>query len=123
MNSLPAGESAAPGPRPSRAAAWWLAVRPKTLSVAASPVIAGTALAWHEHQQFFLLPFLVTRLGALLIKAGTNLYNDAADFERGAATPDSLGPPRASASGWLDPRQVKRAAIAAFATAFITGQD
>jgi len=122
MNSRPAGKSAAPGPRPSRAAAWWLAMRPKTLSVAASPVLAGAALAWHEHRQFFLLPFLVTLLGALLIQAGTNLYNDAADFERGADTPDRLGPPRASASGWLDPRQVKRAAIAAFVVAFITGQ-
>lgn len=121
MSSRLAGASA-PLPRPSRATAWWLAIRPRTLSVAASPVIAGAALAWHEHQQFYLLPFLVTLMGALLIQAGTNLYNDAADFERGADTPDRLGPPRASASGWLEARQVKRAAIAAFVIAGAIGQ-
>ncbi len=107
--------------RPSPAGAWWLAVRPRTLTVAASPVIVGAALAWHEHQQFLPLAFLVTLLGALLIQVGTNLYNDAADFERGADTPDRLGPPRASASGWLDSRQVKRAAMAAFVLAGTVG--
>ncbi len=112
----------APAPRPSRAAAWWLALRPKTLSVAASPVLAGASLAWQEHRQFFLLPFLVTLICSLLIQAATNLYNDAADFERGADTPDRLGPPRASASGWLAPRDVKRVALACFAVAFIAGQ-
>lgn len=123
MTPQPAGASAAvPGPRPSSAAAWWLAIRPRTLSVSASPVIAGAALAWNEHQQFSLLPFLVTLLGALLIQAGTNLYNDAADFERGADTPDRLGPPRASASGWLDARRVKGAAIANFVAAGAIGQ-
>lgn len=123
MTSPPAGASAAvPQPRPGTAGAWWLAIRPRTLSVSVSPVIAGAALAWNEHQQFFLLPFLVTLLGALLIQVGTNLYNDAADFERGADTPDRLGPPRASASGWLDPGRVKGAAIAIFVIAGAIGQ-
>jgi 1,4-dihydroxy-2-naphthoate octaprenyltransferase len=108
--------------RPTPLGAWWLAIRPKTLSVAAAPVACGAALAWHEHQQFFALPFLVTLAAAVLIQIGTNLYNDAKDHERGADTPDRLGPPRATASGWLPARDVKRAALGVFAAAFVLGQ-
>ncbi len=108
--------------RPSRLAAWWLAIRPKTLSVAVAPVACGAALAWHEHRQFFLAAFLVTLVVAVLIQIATNLYNDAKDHERGADTPDRLGPARATASGWLTAREVKRAALGFFAAAFVLGQ-
>lgn len=110
------------GARPSRLAAWWLAIRPRTLSVAVAPVACAAALAWHEHQRFFPLAFLVTLAVAVLIQIGTNLYNDAKDHERGADTPDRLGPPRATASGWLEARAVKRAGLGVFAAAFLLGQ-
>ncbi|HSO07416.1 MAG TPA: 1,4-dihydroxy-2-naphthoate polyprenyltransferase [Pelomicrobium sp.] len=108
--------------RPTRLTAWWLAIRPKTLTVAVAPVACGAALAWHEHRQFFLAPFLVTLVVAVLIQIATNLYNDAKDHERGADTPDRLGPARATASGWLTAREVKRAALGTFAAAFVLGQ-
>jgi 1,4-dihydroxy-2-naphthoate octaprenyltransferase len=57
----------------------------------------------------------------MLIQIGTNLYNDAADFERGADTPDRLGPERATAQGWFSARQVKRAALLSFSGAFALG--
>jgi 1,4-dihydroxy-2-naphthoate octaprenyltransferase len=117
VDSLSAARS-----RPAPPTAWWLAIRPKTLTVAVAPVACGAALAWREHQQFFLLPFAVTLAVAVLIQIGTNLYNDAKDHERGADTPDRLGPPRATASGWLAAREVKRAALAVFAAAFVLGQ-
>ena len=58
---------------------------------------------------------------ALLIQAGTNLHNDAADFERGADPPDRLGPPRAAAQAWFTSAQIRRGAHLFFALAFVIG--
>ena len=113
--------TAAGAKSPGGLAAWWLASRPKTLPLAAVPVLVGTALAWAETGQLAALPMLAALAAALLIQVGTNLHNDAADFARGADGPDRLGPQRASASGWLSPRQVLHGAYAAFLTAFLLG--
>ncbi len=58
---------------------------------------------------------------AVLIQVGTNLYNDVGDYERGADGSDRLGPPRASAMGWLAPADVRRAAAASFGLAMVLG--
>ena len=100
---------------------WLLAIRPRTLSISVVPVMVGTALAWAEHQLFAWVTLLATLGGSLLIQIGTNLHNDAADFERGADTPQRLGPRRVSAEGWLKPAQVRRAAHFSFAGAFVLG--
>lgn len=100
---------------------WLLAARPKTLTLAATPVVTGTALAWVDAGLFAWGPALAALLAALLIQAGTNLYNDAADFERGADTPDRIGPLRATAAGWFSAGQVKRAAWLSFGAAFLLG--
>lgn len=107
--------------RPSSSAAWWLALRPKTLSVSVAPVLVGSALAYSESGTFLLWPALVAVLSAMLIQVGTNLHNDVSDFERGADTPDRLGPPRATAMGWLPATAVRRAAWSAFLLAFVFG--
>jgi len=83
--------------------------------------MVGTAVAWAEHQLFAWVTLLATVGGALLIQIGTNLHNDAADFERGADTPQRLGPRRVSAEGWLKPSQLRRAAHLSFAGAFLLG--
>jgi len=100
---------------------WLLAIRPRTLSISVVPVMVGTALAWADHQLFAWVTLLATLGGALLIQIGTNLHNDAADFERGADTPQRIGPRRVSAEGWLKPGQVRRAAHLSFAGAFLMG--
>ncbi|MEN8178214.1 MAG: 1,4-dihydroxy-2-naphthoate polyprenyltransferase [Pseudomonadota bacterium] len=100
---------------------WFLAIRPKTLSLSLAPVIAGIALAWRETHLFQLLPALAALCGAMLIQIGTNLHNDAKDFERGADTEERLGPPRATAQGWLTIEMVKRGAHIAFTLAFVIG--
>ncbi len=100
---------------------WWLAARPKTLSISVVPVVVGIALAWHSEERFRPLIAAATLLAALLIQIGTNLYNDAADFERGADRDDRLGPDRAAARGWLSPAALKRGAHRAFASAFLLG--
>jgi 1,4-dihydroxy-2-naphthoate octaprenyltransferase len=107
-------------PAPSALAAWALATRPRTLVAGFIPVAVGSAVAWRE-ERFALLPALGALVGALLIQIGTNLFNDAWDFKRGADTSDRLGPPRATQQGWLTADQVMRGAVVCFALAFLVG--
>ena len=100
---------------------WFLACRPKTLSVSLSPVLVGTAVAWHDTARVLWLPLLAAILAAGLIQIGTNLFNDVGDFLRGTDTPDRLGPKRATAEGWLTASRVKAGAWLAFAFAFLCG--
>jgi 1,4-dihydroxy-2-naphthoate octaprenyltransferase len=101
--------------------AWFLACRPKTLSVSLSPVLVGTAIAWHDNGTLLWLPLLAAAFGAAFIQIGTNLFNDVGDFLRGTDTPDRLGPKRATAEGWLTPAKVKAGAWLSFALAFLCG--
>ncbi|MEZ5627968.1 MAG: ubiquinone/menaquinone biosynthesis methyltransferase [Rhodocyclaceae bacterium] len=77
--------------------------RPRTLSLSAIPVVAGSALAWHEGAGIAWLPLIVALLCALLIQAGTNLFNDVGDALRGDDGPTRLGPARITASAWPRP--------------------
>ncbi len=82
-----------------------LAIRPRTLFAAASPVILGTALA----MAFGLANPTVAVLaliGALGIQISANLANDYWDAKRGADGPGRLGPPRVTSAGLLSPRAV-----------------
>lgn len=106
---------------PSRLHAWFLACRPKTLSVSLSPVLVGTAVAWHASGRLLWLPLLAAALGAGFIQIGTNLFNDVGDFLRGTDTPGRLGPRRATAEGWLTPGKVKAGAWLSFTLAFLCG--
>ncbi|MBP6189872.1 MAG: 1,4-dihydroxy-2-naphthoate polyprenyltransferase, partial [Azonexus sp.] len=101
--------------------AWFLACRPKTLSVSLSPVLVGSAIAWHDSGALLWLPLLAAALGAAFIQIGTNLFNDVGDFLRGTDTPDRLGPKRATAEGWLTPGKVTAGAWLSFALAFVCG--
>lgn len=100
---------------------WIAATRPKTLLLSASPVVAGVALAVAQTGRLAPFTALLTLLASVSIQAGTNLHNDAADFERGTDTVLRLGPPRATAQGWFTPAQVKTAAYLAFSMAFAIG--
>jgi len=104
-----------------QAARWIAAARPRTLPLAVTPVLGGILLAVADTGQIAFFTALATLLGAAGIQIGTNLHNDAADFERGTDTAERLGPPRASAQGWFTPRQVRRAAHLAFLTSFVIG--
>ena len=101
---------------------WLLAIRPKTLSVAVVPVLVGGALAWIDQRTLDWLVMGMTLLAAGLIQIGTNLHNDAADFERGAdCSATRLGPARVTAQGWLSAAQVKRGAALCFGAALLCG--
>ncbi|WP_448190783.1 1,4-dihydroxy-2-naphthoate polyprenyltransferase [Azospirillum sp. sgz301742] len=107
--------------RPSGLSLWLQAVRPRTLTISVVPVVTGLAFAWAESGLFHPMVALATLLGAVLIQAGTNLYNDAADGERGLDKAGRVGPPRITAEGWASAAQVKRGAWACFALAALIG--
>lgn len=109
-----------PGSRPSAAQIWWSAIRPATLWAGAVPVIVGTALALADGAREPLRA-AAALLGALLIQIGCNLVNDYSDFHRGADGPDRLGPARATAKGWLTPRQVALGAAVSLGLAGLCG--
>lgn len=100
---------------------WWTAVRLRTLSMAAVPVVVGSALAWAEGAPVAWVTLAVTLLCALSIQVGTNLFNDVGDAVRGNDGPDRVGPQRVTAAGLASPQQVKGAAIGSFAAAFLLG--
>ncbi len=110
---------AIPGTRLGR---WMAAIRPKTLTIALTPVAVGTALAWRDAGVIAFEVLVATLFGALLIQIGTNLHNDAADHERGADEPGRrLGPPRATAEGWLRAGDVRLVATVSFLLALLVG--
>ncbi len=99
---------------------WLSAIRPATLTAAVVPVIVGSAVAARDGR-FRALPAVAALLGAVLIQIGTNLANDADDYERGADSAARQGPVRATQSGLLSTRQVRGAAWLSFAGAALPG--
>jgi 1,4-dihydroxy-2-naphthoate octaprenyltransferase len=86
-----------------------------------TPAVAGVALAATQTQRLDWITAAVTLATAVAIQVGTNLYNDAADFERGTDTALRVGPLRATVQGWFTSAQVKLAAHVAFLTALVLG--
>ena len=104
-SSPPAGKLPAkrpPGWRRS-ATSWLLAARPKTLSASVVPVLVGTALALPRIRWTI---FACALFGAVFIQIGTNLVNDALDYQRGADTSERLGPLRVTQAGLLSSNSV-----------------
>jgi 1,4-dihydroxy-2-naphthoate octaprenyltransferase len=99
---------------------WVIAARLKTVGLSLTPVLCGAWLAAQAGKVSIVLALLAA-LSAVAIQVGTNLWNDAADAERGTDTAERLGPPRMTALGLLDASAVKRAASLAFATALVAG--
>lgn len=100
---------------------WWLAIRPRTLTISVAPVVVGTALAWQDTGSVDARPLVASLIGALAIQAGTNLFNDVGDALRGGDQPMRQGPPRVTALGWASPERVRRAALVCFALAAAVG--
>ena len=99
---------------------WILAVRPKTLPAAVSPVLVGTAAAIADNR-FVLIPALAALIGALLLQVAVNLANDYFDFKKGIDTPDRLGPVRVTQSGLISPSGVKAGIFVTLGFAAVCG--
>ncbi len=104
----------------SRASTWILASRPKTLFAALAPVLIGSAMAAGAGLAHVPSAILCA-LGAMFIQIGTNFHNDVADYEKGVDSAGRAGPVRATAAGLVTPAQMKRATVAAFGLAVLSG--
>ncbi|MBI5121832.1 MAG: 1,4-dihydroxy-2-naphthoate octaprenyltransferase [Rhodospirillales bacterium] len=96
-------------------------MRPRTLTIAVSPVLTGSGLALADIGHVDPVVALAALIGAVAIQAGTNLYNDVADFLKGGDQPMRQGPARVTAQGWASPGQVKLAASVCFVLAVLSG--
>jgi 1,4-dihydroxy-2-naphthoate octaprenyltransferase len=97
-----------------------MAIRPRTLPAAVSPVLVGAALAIHDGR-FDPLPALAALLGALLLQIGVNLANDYFDHARGVDTPERRGPVRVTQSGLISPERVRLGMIVVLVLAALDG--
>ena len=96
----------------ARAADWFAATRPRTLSASLTPVAVGIGVArstghvvaWHA-----ALAFVVS----LSVQIGANFANDYSDGVRGTDA-KRVGPTRLVASGLASPAAVRAAAVASF---------
>ena len=108
---------------PGSAKAWLLAARPKTLAAAAVPVMIGLALAFADvgTAGFKTVPAVLCIAFAFVMQIDANFVNDYFDFVRGNDDDSRLGPRRACAQGWIEPRQMLRAFIITTAAACAVG--
>ncbi|MHA2172333.1 MAG: 1,4-dihydroxy-2-naphthoate polyprenyltransferase [Candidatus Kariarchaeaceae archaeon] len=105
---------------PSNFKIWMMAIRPKTLPAAISPVLIGIAFAVRDdHFNFF--PAFAALLGALILQIGANLANDYSDFHKGTDTADRIGPVRVAASGLLDVTTLRNGLIVTLVIAMVIG--
>jgi 1,4-dihydroxy-2-naphthoate octaprenyltransferase len=97
----------------------WLVIRPKTLTMALTPLLAASALAFGNGVELRVGVILAIAVAALLVQIGTNLYNDARDFEKGTDRASRIGPRRAASEGWFTASQLKHAAFFCFLLCWI----
>ena len=85
--------------------AWLLASRPKTLAAGSVPVLVASGLAAH-YGRFHFIPAVLCLIFALLAQIASNFSNDYFDYVKKTDNEDRLGPERAVASGWIDPKRM-----------------
>jgi 1,4-dihydroxy-2-naphthoate octaprenyltransferase len=99
---------------------WGLAIRPKTLPAAASPVLVASAMAFADGYLNLGLA-MVCMFVALLLQIGSNLANDVFDYEKGADSGERMGPTRVTQAGLLTAREVKRGMWVVFGITALLG--
>ncbi|HEX4944248.1 MAG TPA: 1,4-dihydroxy-2-naphthoate octaprenyltransferase [Usitatibacteraceae bacterium] len=106
---------------PGSLRAWAVAIRPRTLWIAAIPVAVGTAFAWMHAATIEPWVAGLAFVASILMQVITNLQNDVGYTARGHESSRRVGFPRATAKGWLTPWEVRRAIALAIACAVIVG--
>jgi 1,4-dihydroxy-2-naphthoate octaprenyltransferase len=99
--------------------AWAVAVRPRTLLVAVSPVLVGATLGFERTGAIDWAAALLVLGAALLMQVITNMQNDVGYTVRGGESSGTrTGLPRATANGWLSVRRVRLGILVAAMVAF-----
>lgn len=102
--------------------AWGVAIRPRTLPVAISPVIVGATLGFARTGSIDLVAALLVFGAALLMQVITNMQNDVGYTVRGGeSTGTRTGLPRATANGWLSVGHVRAGIVLAALVATALG--
>lgn len=95
-------------------AAWAVAVRPRSLPVAISPVLVGATLGFARSGQLDGVAAALVLAAALLMQVVTNMQNDVGYTVRGGESSGTrTGLPRATANGWLSVRHVRAGIVLA----------
>jgi 1,4-dihydroxy-2-naphthoate octaprenyltransferase len=95
---------------------WIAAARLRTLPLAASCTLTGSALAWQQGKGSWSI-FGLALLTTFLLQILSNFANDYGDFSKGVDNEDRVGPQRALQSGAITQRMMKNAL---FICAFLT---
>jgi 1,4-dihydroxy-2-naphthoate octaprenyltransferase len=107
--------------KPDSLQAWLLAVRPRTLSASATPVLVACAYAFACYS-FRIVPAVLCFVFAILAQIASNLANDYFDYKSGSdSTETRIGPARAVASGWISPSRMRAALAGVVAVACLFG--
>jgi 1,4-dihydroxy-2-naphthoate octaprenyltransferase len=102
--------------------AWAVAVRPRSLLVAISPVLVGATLGFDRTGAIDLVAALLVFGAALLMQVITNMQNDVGYTVRGGDSSGTrTGLPRATANGWLSVRHVRAGIVVAALVAVAMG--
>ena len=103
-------------------AAWLVAVRPRSLPVAVSPVLVGAGFGWSRTGDLDLAAAVLILLASLLMQVVSNMQNDVGYTARGAERHGTrTGLPRATANGWLESRHVRGAIVLLSVVATVIG--
>lgn len=105
---------------------WLHAFRLRTLPLAVSSIIVGSALALIvdgnvEGADARVSVAVLALLTAILLQILSNLANDLGDHQHGTDNADRVGPQRAVQSGAITSSQMKRAMIICGLLAFVSG--
>ena len=105
---------------------WLSAFRLRTLPLAVSSIIVGSAVAFDFEDRtgpghFSESVLTLALLTAILLQILSNLANDLGDHQHGTDNAERVGPQRAVQSGAITPAQMKRAMIVCGALAFTSG--
>ena len=99
---------------------WIIGARPRTLSAAITPVVAATALAYHQNKTINWINVVLALLVGISLQVGVNYSNDYSDGIKGSDN-NRVGPIRLVGSGLATPKQVKSAAIFTYLVGAIFG--
>jgi len=107
---------------------WLHAFRLRTLPLAASSIIVGSALGYFfstnrigPSYHFNFRVFLLSLTTAVLLQILSNLANDLGDHQHGTDNKDRVGPQRAVQSGSISPTSMKRSMVICGFLALISG--
>jgi 1,4-dihydroxy-2-naphthoate octaprenyltransferase len=113
---------AAPAVRAGSLQAWGVAVRPRSLPVAVSPVLVGATFGFTRTGGIDWIAAALVLGAALLMQVITNMQNDVGYTVRGGESSGTrTGLPRATANGWLTVRHVRLGIVVAAVAAAALG--